>query len=131
MRAALAAPLRLMAVHAHPDDESSKGAATLAKYSADGVGVVVVSCTGGERGDVLNKKLTIDSAEIPALRIREMARAAEILGVAHVWLGFHDTGYHEGDTGDLGLAGRVRSACSTPMWRSRPWSGWCAGTGRT
>ena len=94
--AARLAPLRLMAVHAHPDDESSKGAATLAKYSADGVGVVVVSCTGGERGDVLNKKLTIDSAEIPALRIREMARAAEILGVAHVWLGFHDTGYHEG-----------------------------------
>jgi mycothiol S-conjugate amidase len=95
-RAVLAAPLRLMAVHAHPDDESSKGAATLAKYSTDGVGVVVVSCTGGERGDVLNKKLTIDSAEIPVLRIREMARAAEILGVAHVWLGFHDTGYHEG-----------------------------------
>ncbi|HEY5882364.1 MAG TPA: mycothiol conjugate amidase Mca [Nakamurella sp.] len=95
-RAALAAPLRLMAVHAHPDDESSKGAATLAKYSSDGAGVVVVSCTGGERGDVLNKKLTIDSAEIPVLRIREMARAAEILGVAHVWLGFHDTGYHEG-----------------------------------
>lgn len=94
--AALVAPLRLMAVHAHPDDESSKGAATLAKYAADGAGVVVVSCTGGERGDVLNKKLTIDSAEIPALRIREMARAAEILGVAHVWLGFHDTGYHEG-----------------------------------
>lgn len=94
--AALAAPLRLMAVHAHPDDESSKGAATLAKYAADGVGVVVVSCTGGERGDVLNKKLSVDSAAIPALRIREMARAAEILGVAHVWLGFHDTGYHEG-----------------------------------
>jgi mycothiol S-conjugate amidase len=101
--AALVAPLRLMAVHAHPDDESSKGAATLAKYAADGVGVVVVSCTGGERGEVLNKKLTIDSAEIPALRIREMARAAEILGVAHVWLGFHDTGYHEGppETWDL------------------------------
>ena len=95
-RAALAAPLRLMAVHAHPDDESSKGAATLAKYSADGVGVVVVSCTGGERGDLLNKKLSLDDADIPALRIREMARAAEILGVAHVWLGFHDSGYHEG-----------------------------------
>ena len=45
------AELRLMAVHAHPDDESSKGAATTAKYAADGVGVMVVSCTGGERGD--------------------------------------------------------------------------------
>ena len=39
-----------MAVHAHPDDESSKGAATTAKYAAEGVGVMVVSCTGGERG---------------------------------------------------------------------------------
>src|SRR6476619_5354645 len=58
--AAMSAPLRLMAVHAHPDDESSKGAASLAKYTADGVGVVVVSCTGGERGDVLNKKLSLD-----------------------------------------------------------------------
>src|SRR5512141_3187645 len=44
-RAAIASPLRLMAVHAHPDDESSKGAASLAKYSAEGAGVVVVSCT--------------------------------------------------------------------------------------
>ena len=32
-------PLRLMSVHAHPDDESSKGAATLAKYAAEGVDV--------------------------------------------------------------------------------------------
>ena len=46
-RAAAVAPLRLMAVHAHPDDESSKGAASLAKYAAEGAGVVVVSCTGG------------------------------------------------------------------------------------
>ncbi|GAA4613797.1 hypothetical protein GCM10023195_59960 [Actinoallomurus liliacearum] len=47
-------PLRLMSVHAHPDDESNKGAATLAKYAAEGVDVLVVTCTGGERGDVLN-----------------------------------------------------------------------------
>ena len=46
--------LRLMAVHAHPDDESSKGAATTARYVAEGVEVLVVTCTGGERGDVLN-----------------------------------------------------------------------------
>src|SRR5262245_49005241 len=47
-------PLRLMAVHAHPDDESSKGAATMAQHSAEGVQVLVVTCTGGERGDILN-----------------------------------------------------------------------------
>ena len=44
--------LRLIAVHAHPDDESSKGAATYAHYVEQGVEVLVVSCTGGERGDV-------------------------------------------------------------------------------
>src|SRR5690606_23059337 len=49
--------LRLMAVHAHPDDESSKGAATMAKYVAEGADVLVVTCTGGERGSVLNPKL--------------------------------------------------------------------------
>jgi len=102
-RFAAGAPLRLMAVHAHPDDESSKGAATLAKYVADGVGVVVVSCTGGERGDILNPKFDAADLDIPTLRISEMAKAAEILGVAHEWLGYHDSGYHEGepDTWDL------------------------------
>ncbi len=95
--AAVAAPLRLMAVHAHPDDESSKGAATLAKYSADGVGVMVVSCTGGERGDILNPSFQVGDLDIPQLRQSEMARAAQILGVAHAWLGYEDSGYHEGD----------------------------------
>ena len=46
-----------MAVHAHPDDESSKGAATMAKYVSEGVDVLVATCTGGERGSVLNPKL--------------------------------------------------------------------------
>src|SRR6185312_11770663 len=90
--AAQAAPLRLMAVHAHPDDESSKGAATLARYAADGIGVMVVSCTGGERGDILNPKYTLGELDIPQLRQSEMARAAEILGVAHAWLGYEDSG---------------------------------------
>ena len=43
-----------MHVHAHPDDESSKGAASTAKYVAEGVDVHVATCTGGERGSVLN-----------------------------------------------------------------------------
>ncbi|MDP4896115.1 MAG: PIG-L family deacetylase, partial [Candidatus Nanopelagicales bacterium] len=52
-------PLRLLAVHAHPDDESSKGAAATAKYVSQGVEIMVVSCTGGERGDVLNPAFTL------------------------------------------------------------------------
>jgi mycothiol S-conjugate amidase len=92
--------LRLMAVHAHPDDESSKGAATMAKYVADGVDVLVVSCTNGERGDVLNPALQTDpeiQRNLPEVRRREMAQAQRILGVQHVWLGFVDSGLPEGD----------------------------------
>ena len=92
--------LRLMAVHAHPDDESSKGAATMAKYVAQGVDVLVVSCTDGERGDVLNPNLRHDPEilrNLPQVRRREMARAQQILGVQHIWLGFVDSGLPEGD----------------------------------
>jgi mycothiol S-conjugate amidase len=89
-----------MAVHAHPDDESSKGAATTARYVAQGAEVMVVSCTGGERGDILNPRLENDPLilrDLPEVRRREMARAAEILGVRHTWLGFVDSGLPEGD----------------------------------
>ncbi|HLV59461.1 MAG TPA: mycothiol conjugate amidase Mca [Natronosporangium sp.] len=91
---------RLMAVHAHPDDESSKGAATTARYVAEGAEVMVVSCTGGERGDILNPRLEHDPLilrDLPEVRRREMARAAAILGVRHTWLGFVDSGLPEGD----------------------------------
>ena len=92
--------LRLMAVHAHPDDESSKGAATMAKYVDEGVEVMVVSCTGGERGDVLNPRLAHDPEllrDMVGFRRREMAEAVRILGVQHHWLGFVDSGLPEGD----------------------------------
>ncbi|NUS72888.1 MAG: mycothiol conjugate amidase Mca [Corynebacteriales bacterium] len=90
----MAEPLRLMAVHAHPDDESSKGAATMAKYLADGAEVMVVTCTGGERGDILNPALEGQGLEenIVAVRREEMANAQKIVGFEHVWLGFHDSG---------------------------------------
>ncbi|KAA0919285.1 mycothiol conjugate amidase Mca [Dietzia sp. ANT_WB102] len=93
------AGLRLMAVHAHPDDESSKGSATMAKYVAEGVHVLVETCTGGERGDILNPAMDRPdiTADLPAVRVREMARAADILGVDHHWLGFVDSGLPEGD----------------------------------
>jgi mycothiol S-conjugate amidase len=91
--------LRLMSVHAHPDDESSKGAATIARYVADGYEVMVVTCTGGERGSVLNPAMDRPEvhADMPAVRRQEMAKAAEILGVSHRWLGFVDSGLPEGE----------------------------------
>lgn len=91
--------LRLMAIHAHPDDESSKGAATMAKYAAEGNRVLVVTCTDGRRGDVLNPAMDRPGVldNILDVRREEMARAAAALGVEHVWLGYEDSGLPEGD----------------------------------
>jgi len=91
--------LRLLHVHAHPDDESSKGAATTAYYVAQGVEVLVATCTGGERGSILNPKMESpeNEANLPELRRAEMARAAAILGIKQVWLGYVDSGMPEGE----------------------------------
>ncbi|WP_156230439.1 mycothiol conjugate amidase Mca [Corynebacterium occultum] len=91
--------LRLLAIHAHPDDESSKGAATMARYSAEGNQVMVLTCTGGERGDILNPAMEKPGVleNLPAVRREEMAQAADALGVEHVWLGYEDSGLPQGD----------------------------------
>ncbi|MFD3810950.1 mycothiol conjugate amidase Mca [Rhodococcus sp. NPDC058639] len=88
-----------MAVHAHPDDESSKGAATMARYAAEGHDVLVVTLTGGERGDILNPAMDVAGVRdrMSEVRREEMAEAARILGVEQLWLGFVDSGLPEGD----------------------------------
>jgi mycothiol S-conjugate amidase len=97
--AAGSAPLRLMAVHAHPDDESSKGGATMARYVREGAEVLVCTMTGGERGDILNKAMDRPEirADLPAVRLAEMSRARDILGVQQQFMGFVDSGLPEGD----------------------------------
>ena len=92
--------LRLLAVHAHPDDESSKGAAMMAAYAAAGAEVMVATATGGEAGDLLNPAAGENPhchRDLPGVRRLEMQEAAEALGVQHVWLGFADSGLPEGD----------------------------------
>ncbi|MGI8700022.1 MAG: mycothiol conjugate amidase Mca [Nocardioidaceae bacterium] len=88
-----------MHVHAHPDDESSKGAATTAKYVAEGVDVHVVTCTGGERGSILNPNMDRPDvlANMAEIRRQEMDAARDILGISQDWLGFVDSGWPEGD----------------------------------
>src|SRR3546814_13096603 len=78
---------RLMHVHAHPDDESSKGAATTAKYVAEGVNVHVVTCTGGERGSVLNHRMDRPAglAKIAHIPRVEMDRHRALLGLTPDW----------------------------------------------
>jgi mycothiol S-conjugate amidase len=93
-------PLRLLAVHAHPDDESSKGAATMAMYAAAGVDVLVATCTDGARGDIQNPAVEGEphpKRDMAGARRLEMQRAAAILGIRQRWLGFVDSGLPEGD----------------------------------
>jgi mycothiol S-conjugate amidase len=87
--------LCLMFIHAHPDDESSKGAGTIARYHHEGVRTVLVTCTGGEAGDILNPAMDRPEirADLPAVRRRELARAAEVIGYDEVvLLGYRDSG---------------------------------------
>ena len=84
-----------MTVHAHPDDESSKGAGTVAKAHAEGVRTVLVCCTGGEAGDILNPAMDTDEvrARIHDVRMEELAEAAGIIGYDEVvLLGYRDSG---------------------------------------
>jgi mycothiol S-conjugate amidase len=87
--------LRLLTVHAHPDDESSKGAGTVAYYSAQGVHSVLVTCTGGEAGEILNPAMDQPGIRERLAEVRryELERAAEIIGYDEVvWLGYRDSG---------------------------------------
>ncbi len=85
----------LLALHAHPDDESIRGAATVARYADAGVRTVLVTATGGEAGDILNPAADSPEArrDIGAVRRGELFEAAEILGFDDViLLGYRDSG---------------------------------------
>jgi mycothiol S-conjugate amidase len=99
----MAHPLHAMFVHAHPDDESSKGAATMARYVKEGYRVSVVTCTDGAAGDILNPAMDQPGVRerMREIRAAELARALEILGVTdHFELGYPDSGYVEHFDGD-------------------------------
>ncbi|MFZ9866813.1 MAG: PIG-L family deacetylase [Ilumatobacteraceae bacterium] len=100
--------LSLLTVHAHPDDEASKGAPTLAKYSREGVHTVLVCCTGGEEGDLNNPALkepgqpfhgldeTATKRLLASLRPEELANSAKVIGFSRVeLLGYRDSGMAE------------------------------------
>jgi len=98
----------LLSVHAHPDDEASKGAPTVARYHAEGVRTVLVCCTGGEEGDLQNPLLREpggpfagltpeqEKAKLAELRPGELAESAAIIGFDEVvMLGYRDSGMPE------------------------------------
>lgn len=85
---------RLLAIHAHPDDETSKGGGSIGRYAAAGVGMVLVCCTGGEAGSILNPELNRPDmlARISKLRREELVEATTHLGYHRVWmLGYQDS----------------------------------------
>lgn len=92
--------LRMMTIHAHPDDESSKGAGSVALYSDAGVKASLVCCTGGEEGDILNPAMDLPEVRenIGAVRRQELAKAAKIIGYRDViYLGYRDSGMPESE----------------------------------
>src|SRR5438132_220135 len=83
----------LLAVHAHPDDETITMGGTLARYSAEGVRTVVVTCTRGDLGEVRDPALLAGTGSVADLRDRELDAAAHRLGVRRlVRLGYSDSG---------------------------------------
>jgi len=91
----MAEPLCLLAVHAHPDDESSKGAGTVARYQAEGIRSVLVCCTGGEEGDILNPALDLPEVRerLAEVRREELEVATKVIGYDEVvMLGYRDSG---------------------------------------
>ena len=111
----MADPLTLMAVHAHPDDESSSTGGILARYSGDGIQTVVVTCTNGELGDapgaIKPGEAGHDESVVARIRRAELEEACRILGVTHLeMLGYLDSGIPDWDYKD-----RPDAFCNVPI----------------
>jgi len=87
--------LSILTVHAHPDDEASKGAGTIRRYADEGIRTTLVCCTGGEAGDILNPAMDRDEIRRDMKRVRrsELKASAQIIGYDDViWLDYRDSG---------------------------------------
>lgn len=105
---------RLLLVHAHPDDESINNGATMARYAAEGAHVTLVTCTLGERGEVIPPELRhLTGAALGEHRLRELTAAMAELGVEDVRL-LGGAGRY-GDSGMMGLADNDDPDC---FWRA-------------
>ncbi len=92
--------LSILTVHAHPDDESSKGPGTISMYSSQGIRTTLVCCTGGEVGDILNPAMdrTEVRENLASVRRAELDSAAAIIGYDEVvMLGYRDSGMPDSD----------------------------------
>lgn len=106
-----AEPLRLMAVMAHPDDESLGIGGTLAAYAAQGIETFVVTATRGERGRFFSGENRPSDAEVGRVREAELRAATQELGVREVaLLGYMDGALDHGDHREVvdRIAGHIR-----------------------
>jgi mycothiol S-conjugate amidase len=105
--------LCVLSVHAHPDDEASKGSATIAKYHDEGVHTVLVCCTGGEAGDILNPAVDTPDvrANLPAVRLDELRQSAEAIG----YDALHMLGYHDSGMPDTDVNARADNFANAPL----------------
>jgi LmbE family N-acetylglucosaminyl deacetylase len=108
-------PLTLMAVHAHPDDESSSTGGVLATYSDQGVNTIVVTCTNGEFGDgpagLKPGEDGHDKAGVALTRLAELREACKHLGVCELEL----LGYHDSGMPDWEYRHRPEAFCNIPL----------------
>ncbi|MFJ3303118.1 N-acetyl-1-D-myo-inositol-2-amino-2-deoxy-alpha-D-glucopyranoside deacetylase [Streptomyces sp. NPDC086549] len=101
---------RLLLVHAHPDDESINNGATMARYAAEGADVTLVTCTLGERGEVIPPELAhLTGAALGEYRLRELTAAMRELGVEDFRL-LGGVGRYA-DSGMMGLSDNDDPAC--------------------
>lgn len=116
--AASSAPLTLMAVHAHPDDESSSTGGVLARYSDEGVRTVLVTCTNGEYGDgpghVKPGEEGHDPELVAKVRLDELSAACDHLGVTDREL----LGYHDSGMADWEFRNQEHAFCNIPLSES-------------
>jgi LmbE family N-acetylglucosaminyl deacetylase len=111
----MADTLTLMAVHAHPDDESSSTGGVLTRYADEGIRTVVVTCTNGEFGDTPGGvKPGEDGHEeqaVAQIRLAELRQACKHLGVTDLeLLGYHDSGMPDWEYKD-----RPDAFCNVPQ----------------
>ncbi|MCH0566270.1 N-acetyl-1-D-myo-inositol-2-amino-2-deoxy-alpha-D-glucopyranoside deacetylase [Streptomyces sp. MUM 2J] len=107
---------RLLLVHAHPDDESINNGATMARYAAEGAQVTLVTCTLGERGEVIPPELRhLSGAALGQWRLGELTAAMRALGVTDFRL-LGGAGRY-GDSGMTGLPDNDDPHC---FWQADP-----------
>ena len=99
------ADLRILAIHAHPDDVEFQCAGTLARLKQAGCQITIATMTAGDCGSA-----ELGPAEISKVRREEARRAADVLGAEYVCLEFHDLGIVHDNDGRRRVTEAVRRA---------------------